>query len=1049
MALKETVLGLDIGTNSVGWALIEGKQKIKAVGVRVFESGTDGTPDSIAAGKDEPRNQKRRDARLARRHLWRRARRTEKVYRLLSHAGMLPITPSDDPTERNAALNELDNRLHAAHVPPSDPRSAHLLPYILRKKALDERLDPQALGRALYHLAHRRGFLSNRKSLPKKDEDLGKVKSGIQSLREAMNAAGARTLGEYFTTLDPEAARIRTRWTAREMYVQEFERICAAQAPHHPDLLTETFLKQLRKAIFFQRPLKSQKHLIGKCMLEKNSPRAPWPLLSTQYFRLLQKVNDLRIVREEGEIGLSTEERTRLIKELQTEGDLTFPKIKTLLELKRTERFNLEQGDEKKIPGNRTAAKIREVLGARWDELSSVEKPGLVQDLMSIQNNDAFIRRATKRWDISESLARELANTGLEDGHCSLSSKAILRLTPLLEEGLSYAEARKKLYSASSIAAQASDELGRPPLLRNPIVERALNQVKKVVNSIVREYGKPTLVRVELARDLKRPRALRAKLSKANRALEGIRESAKEKILSEAGYRTPRRSDIEKAILWDECGGICPYTGASISFSALFGPESQFDVEHIIPYSRCLDDSFLNKTLCHGKANRNRKKNMSPFEAFSANEDEWNLILGRVRDFKGSAAEQKLRRFKMTSEEIQERFESFTNRHLQDTRYASVEAGRYLGALFGCREDQPGVDAEGVRRIQVSSGQITALLRSEWGLNGVLNDGGEKTRDDHRHHAVDAIVTALADPGVVKHLSDAAANAQQAGRRRFAPLKLPWERLVHDSRDAVAGITASHAPTRKVSGSLHEETLYSPPKRDGEGKDCVHVRKSLSPMLKPKPAEKLIGSIIDPAVRKAVGDHLARHGGDPKKAFSDESDMPFMTTGDGRKVAIRKVRVRVHQRTTMIGKGPRTRFVMTGANSHMEVFESKDAQGHVKWIGRVVSLLDAADRTRRRAPLVDQKWDAARFLFTITGGDCFAMTLDRGEQLFRVRTITTLRQKGREYPQVAFAPINDARTKDEMKKTKSWMVLMLEPMRNRECRKITIDPLGRTRRSRE
>jgi len=875
------------------------------------------------------------------------------------------------------------------------------------------------------------------------------VKSGIQTLRDAMTASSSRTLGEYFSKLDPEVARIRSRWTAREMFVQEFEKICTAQAPHYPDLLTEAFQKRLRKAIFFQRPLKNQKHLIGKCMLEKNSPRAPWPLLSTQYFRLLQKVNDLRMVRDEGEIGLSDEERARLVGTLQNDGDLTFTKIKTLLGLKRTEHFNLEQGDEKKLPGNRTVSKIRKVLGGRWDELSIDEKQSVVQDLMSIQNNDAFARRTAKRLDIPEDVARELAGVALEDGHCSLSTKAINRLIPLLEQGISYAEARKKLYPASSIAAQPLAYLGRPPLLRNPIVERALTQVRKVVNAVVREFGKPDIVRIELGRDLKRPRALRAKLGKANRALQESREKAKQKILAEAGLASARRPDIEKALLWDECGGICPYTGANISFSALFGPESQFDVEHIIPYSRCLDDSFLNKTLCHAAANRNRKKNMSPFEAFGANIDEWRDIVGRVGNFNGSAAREKLRRFNMTSEEIQERFASFTNRHLQDTRYASLEAGRYLGTLFGCREDQPGVDASGTRRVQVSAGQVTALLRNEWGLNGVLNDGGEKTREDHRHHAVDAIVMTLADPGAVKHLSDAAENAPQAGRRRFAPLKLPWERLVHDSREAVASITASHAPNRKVSGGLHDETLYSPPKKDGEERDCVHVRKSLSPMLKPKAAAKFVETIVDPVVRKAVGNHLERHGGDPKKAFSEASDMPFITTGDGRKVPIRKVRVRVHQRATKLGQGPRTRFVMTGSNSHMEVFETKNPRGEVQWIGRVVSLLDAAGRIRRRVPLVDRKWGDSRFLFTIAGGDCFAMTSDGKEQLFRVRTITTLRQKGREYPQIAFAPINDARTKDEMKKSKAWKVLMLDPIRKSQCRKITIDPLGRTRRSSE
>jgi len=115
------------------------------------------------------------------------------------------------------------------------------MPYILRASALDGPVEPYFIGRALYHLAQRRGFLSNRKQSAKQNDDEGAVKEGIADLRKAMHETGARTLGEYLSRLDPSAERIRCRWTARDMYEYEFNAIWEAQAAHHPDLLTPAF----------------------------------------------------------------------------------------------------------------------------------------------------------------------------------------------------------------------------------------------------------------------------------------------------------------------------------------------------------------------------------------------------------------------------------------------------------------------------------------------------------------------------------------------------------------------------------------------------------------------------------------------------------------------------------------------------------------------------------------------------------------------------------------------------------------------------------------
>ena len=220
-------------------------------GVRCFDSGV-GSESDIASGRDESANLNRRQARLQRRQTWRRARRRAKVLRILQAAGLLPSGPVRTPDQRHELILKLDADLAPGFLPEGDRVAAHLLPYRLRALGLDGPLPPFALGRALFHLAQRRGFLSNRKSSAKKDEDEGKVKAGIADLETEIGQAGARTLGEYFAGLDPEEQRIRSRYTHRQMYLDEFEKLWCAQRPHVA-ALTEQRKDEIQRAIFHQR----------------------------------------------------------------------------------------------------------------------------------------------------------------------------------------------------------------------------------------------------------------------------------------------------------------------------------------------------------------------------------------------------------------------------------------------------------------------------------------------------------------------------------------------------------------------------------------------------------------------------------------------------------------------------------------------------------------------------------------------------------------------------------------------------------------------------
>ncbi|MFQ5872894.1 MAG: type II CRISPR RNA-guided endonuclease Cas9 [Dehalococcoidia bacterium] len=1061
-------LGLDVGASSIGWALLEAKDnapnRIVRANVRVFEAGVEGL---IEQGKEESRNKKRRDARGHRRVLARRADRKDDLWSLLQTSELLP---EGDP---EGVLPDLDKRLNEVWVrklglEPEEKvqdkgRFFHVVPYFLRARALDEKLEPHELGRALYHLAQRRGFKSNRKATPrdkeKKKEEEG-MKAEIAGLEKEINESSARTLGEYFSKLNPEEERIRRRHTSRSMYEREFEAIWNAQAPHHPTVLTDEFKKEVHNAIFYQRPLRIRKEFIGDCELEEGRKRAPWALLDAQRFRLLQKVNDLEFTDfSTGEVRKFTpkdapEERTVLIDALETQGDLTFAKVRKILKLPGPSkgRLNLEEGGNKKLVGNHTAARLVKIFGEEcWKGFSKEESEHIVEDVRSIEDEQALARRGKRAWSLDDEAAKEFGRIELEDGYCHLSRQAITKLLPYMENGKRYMKAVKEVYGERP-APKPVDSL--PPVanvfpdLRNPAVVRVLTELRKVVNNIIRQHGKPDMIRVELARERKKSKKERQNIWKKQRQNEKNRGDAVKKILKEMpGFKgEPSRSDIEKVLLAEECDWHCPYTGKSISWNALLGPHPQFDIEHIIPHSRCLDNSFYNKTLCDVTENRN-KHNRTPFEAYGSNIEKWKEILQRVKKFKGdkNMVRAKLERFELRGEALDRLLDDFENRKLTDTAYASRQAIEYLGLLYGA--DQKGV-AGGRKVVQAGRGQVTGYLRNVWDLNRILNDGGQKSRDDHRHHAVDAVCIALTDAGTVKMLSDAASRARSERRKLFGKVPPPWPGFLDDVRHSIQEIVVSHRVSRKVSGPLHEETNYS---REIQGKDkngnpCAfrRVRKPLERLTKPE-----VNEIADPVVKQLVEDRLQELGSkEPKSVFTNKDNLPHLTARDGRKIPIHKVRINKKVSSFTVGEGARLRHVTSESNHHIEVVAVLDKEGRPKkWEGYLVNLWDARNRLKRGEPIVRRDHgEGKRFVFSLAGGETIEIDETDGRRgLYVIRIITKTGQGGKEYAKVSFVRVNDARKKEDIVKAGDWKTSLIEPLRKLNCQKVLITPLGEVR----
>lgn len=1126
MSRERYVLSIDLGANSVGWACMacdeDGEPTsfmgAQSVGSHVFDAGVENYFGS-GQGKEESRGANRRAARMMRRQLQRRARRVARTYNLLSEAGLLP--PLDVPRPqspdsaaqrefetaqaeaRDSAIKALDVEIAAAY---SDRLATEALPYFVRARALDHKLSPFEIGRALFHLAQRRGFKSARKGGSKEsDEERSTVLSHIRGIwgelgRDRLGhtvdgaSPAARTLGELFLQRAREGKEIRGNWTHRRMYQQEFAAIWEAQARHHPQLLTDELRAKLAGpkgdggAIFYQRPLKIQDHLIGVCDIYdgvKHKPaerRAPWACMEAQRFRMIQKVNDLRIAEGNAERELTPEEREKLLDVLGRHAKVTLkrpkknndiPSVPLLLNLPGKAKFNFSRKDTDAddlpdfLPGNRMAAALCEILGEnKWRSFTPEQQSAIADDCWNAATPGALAEMAVTKWGATPQQAELLEEElSLEDGYCNLSRRALKALLPLME-----APDKRAPYMTARLAVFGEDpkppklDLLPPvkdylPTLRNPVVHRALTELRRVVNAIVRRHGKPHLIRIELAREMKKSAKQREAIYKANKNRERERRKAAERIIKEAKGLTDAKNaddvkhwEIEKVLLADECGWVCPYTGGKqFSMQELFGGE--IDVEHIIPYSKSLDNSFQNKTLCRAHENRNVKKRQTPWQAYG-HTDRWEAMLERVERMKNPA---KLERFRLDDQGLQAFLNDFTNAQLVNTAYASRLALDYLGTLYGLPAGKSHVaDESGRQKIQVCNGRLTSLFRAAWGLNAILNDGNEKKRDDHRHHAVDAIcigVTTVRSRQLMeRQVQEFEKRLPVGSNKRFSLRKgdvpPPWEAFIDGARQRIEACNVSRRVDKKVSGALHAETNFSPRFNDKGERDpdgaYSHIRRFVHQLsadainsedeFDKKGKLKSRAAIVDPIVRKSVQAKLAALGGDPKKLEEDPALLP-----SGR--PIYRARVRKKNKTVAVGKGSRARHVELASNHHVEIIQCLDKKGNPKWEMRFVTMLEAHRREKARVPVVDRSVGPdEEFVCSLVNGDAFLWGSKEGNpQLYRVRTLDSGNER------IAFVRATDSRKKKEIQDAGDFTEKSADMLRKGQFQKVTITPLGEVR----
>ena len=526
---------------------------------------------------------------------------------------------------------------------------------------------------------------------------------------------------------------------------------------------------------------------------------------------------------------------------------------------------------------------------------------------------DSLVSKLHEEFGFTPEYGKILASVTFEDDYGSLSTKAICRILPFMKNGMEYSAACTEAGYRHSQRSLTKDEIENKEYkdrldilpknsLRNPVVEKILNQMINVINGVIDTYGKPDEIRIELARELKKNAAERQK------AIDAINKSTKENkeieeiLKRDFGMAHVSRNSIIRYKLYMELkdnGFKTLYSNTYIPREDLFS--KRFDIEHIIPQSRLFDDSFANKTLESKDINITKgdmtaidfvadKYGQEGVERYKSTVD---MLFG-----KGAISKTKYHNLLRTQNDIPE---NFIQRDLRDTQYISRKALEILGDI--------------VKSVVATSGEITARLREDWGLVDVMkelnwdkydksgmteyyNDSDGRIisrikdwtkRNDHRHHAMDALTVAFTKRSIIQYLNTLNAKDKEqqqeiTSKGRLLP-PMPFDELRYETKKHLDDILVSIKAKNKVvtrntnktkskggykekiqltpRGQLHNETVY------GEilQYDCKDEKVGSN-----FDADK-IATVACERFRNALYQRLAQYGGNPKKAFSGSNSL--------------------------------------------------------------------------------------------------------------------------------------------------------------------------------
>lgn len=931
-------LGLDIGIASVGWCVL-GHNRIIDLGVRAFDKAE-------TAKEGDSLNLVRRTARLMRRRLARRAWRLTKLARALKREGLISAPPffkSQLPAPRSPWLlrvDALDRKLDGEewarviyHL--CKHRGFH---WTSKAEELQAEVDAKGEGGRV-----KKGLSDTAQRMAAKG-----YRTAAEMVLAEFPEAQRNKQGDYGKAL--------ARTLLGDELALLFRRQRELGNPHASPALEANILGDgdCKSGLFWvQKPALAGADLLkmlGRCTFEKAEHRAPKASFTAERHVWLTRLNNLRVVADGVTRPLNDgERRLALPLPYQQASDFTYKQLRAALvkagSLPDSMRFaglsypseSQRLNDKVKDPEAATLVKLpawqtlrttfkKSGLETEWEGMAGTAQSGNPEMLdqiawvLSVFKDDEEVEAELGKLPLpgGKPMIETLLSIRFDKFH-ALSLKALRNIVPHMEAGLRYDEACEQAgYHHSQLFVPREDgQKYLPPLYagrdkdgrmvfnkdmdipRNPVVLRALNQARKVVNALIRRHGAPTAVHIEMARDLSRALDERNKIRKEQEDFRARNERDKAEFAHQFGIGgTPRGGDFEKWRLYREQLGKCAYSQQAITLERLLEP-GYVEVDHALPYSRSFDDSKNNKVLVLAKENRD-KGNRTPFEYFrqmdgTENGPRWQQFVAFVESTK---AYRQAKRSRLLRKDFgQKEAEEFRERNLNDTRYICRFFKNYVERYLKL------ADGSEARRCVVLSGQLTALLRARWGLVKVRGDSD-------RHHALDATVVAACSHAMVKRLSDHARRKEldqirngfvdpetgeivdpamfQQLREHFPD---PWPhfhkeldaRLHLDDAEALQAAVSwlgtypaaalaslkplfvSRAPQRRNGGAAHKDTIYAQPERL-KTQGGVTQKVALA-NLSLKDLDKLIDPHRNEKLYAAIRERLEAHGGKGDKAF--------------------------------------------------------------------------------------------------------------------------------------------------------------------------------------
>jgi CRISPR-associated endonuclease Csn1 len=1110
-------LGLDLGTNSIGWCITdlgkpdhEGRrhpESIRRMGVRIFPDGRDPqSGKSLAEARRVPRSARRRRDRFL-------DRRAELMSLLIRH-GLMPA----DPAERKA-LEALDPwRLRAEGLdrtltPHEFGRALFHLNqrrgFKSNRRTDRKEKESEAQGMKAGALALAAVLNPNEAGRRTLGEYLYTARRKGRTPRGAPDGAVNATEPVRFrATLGKGGKSEWALYPTRAMLEHEFDALWTAQAEHHANL-TEDARAAIRDVIFYQRPLKPVEP--GPCTLDpepdpaKRDRRAPLALPIQQEFRILQELAnlELRHKRTDEKRRLTRKERDKLLQELKRRPKLTFTQIRRQLGIDDLWMLNLESERRDHLKGDVVAHALahKDAFGKAWHELPPETQNRIVEFLLEEEREDEVRRVLTSQWGLSPEAAEHAANSPLPDGYGRLGRIALSKIVPMLRDGVSPKDGGLMRYDEAVQAAgykhhsdfrdgdifdeapyygeildryvvpvtgnSGSAEERRFGRIANPTVHVGLNQLRQLLDAMIRDYGHPEEIVVELARELKQ--TLEERSETTRKQAENQKKNEQRKADLQAANISLRGDALLRMRLWEELGENvadrkCVYTGEQIGIKRLFSDE--VEIEHILPFSLTLDDSPSNLTVSLRRANRD-KGNQTPFEAFGHSPEingfkyDWNGIalraaaLPRTKQWRFRADAMELIRDRLMREEQRvkgslpkdalddiEKTGGFLARQLVDTAYLARVARQYLTSVVPVEKDPDGTLRS---KVWVVPGGMTGMLRRLWGLNRFLwgnrpeaadegpDDWRGKLRTDHRHHAVDAFVLTLIDRPLLNAIQY---QAGQSGHRTIDDMPDPigWPDFREDLKERFDRIVVSYKSEHGASGRLHEETNYGMVRDPAaEGGATLVYRKPFADLNANE-----IERIRDAKLRQRVM-AATEHVKDDKKKLKEA----LVAFAGGERQPLRHVRLLKVEKAFETIKDRRTgvpyRAVIPGENHAVEIFELPDG----KWSGVGITVF-AANQSDRKSSWRD-RYTEARFIMRLHKRDLVRMEDGGVEKVFRVVKL----EPGVGLGRVVFAEHVEAGNLEQRDKDQAdpfnLVRVSFNQLRVRKARKITVDLLGRVK----